>query len=60
MTFSPEDVHVEKGGPLKLEHEQQSVQDDQEEDEVFKGGQRYQPPYVVPGLEKHSLQRHFS
>ena len=60
MTFSPEDVHVEKGGPLKLEHEQQSVQDDQEKDEVFKGGRCYQPPYVVPGLEKHSLQRHFS
>ena len=45
--FSPEDVHVEKGGALKLEHEEQGVEDDEEEDEVLKRCRRDQPPYVV-------------
>ena len=48
--FPPEDVHVEKGCSLKLEHQEEGVQDDQEENEVFKGCRRYQPPYVIPGL----------
>ena len=44
-----EDVHVEKGGALKLEHEKQGVEDDEEEDELLKRCRGDQPPYVVSG-----------
>ena len=30
-----EDIHIGHGGPLKLEHEEQRVHDDQEQDEVL-------------------------
>ena len=40
-------VHEHQGGALKLEHEQQGVQDDQQQDAVLEWSRRYQPPNVV-------------
>ena len=42
------DVHKKHWGVLKLHHEEQGVQDDQEQDEVLEGGGGDQPPYMVP------------
>ena len=47
----PEDVHVEEGGALELEHQEQGVEYDQEQNEVFKRCRRDEPPNVIPALE---------
>ena len=42
-----EDIHICHGGPLKLEHEKQSVHDNQQQNEVFKRSGGAQTPEMV-------------
>ena len=44
----PQDVDEEDGSTLELEHEEEGVEDDEQEDEVLKGPRGHQPPDVVP------------
>ena len=43
-------VHEYQGGALKLEHQQQGVQYDQQQDAVLEWSWRNQPPNVVPKI----------
>ena len=43
-------VHEYQGGALKLEHQQQGVQYDQQQDAVLEWSRRNQPPNVVPKI----------
>ena len=44
----PENVHVEERRALELEHQEQRVENDQEQDEVLKRRRSNQPPDVIP------------
>ena len=48
ILYAPENVHVEERRALKLEHQEQRVENDQEQDEVLKRRRSNQPPDVIP------------
>ena len=54
----PENVHVEERGALELEHQEQRVENDQEQDEVLKRRRSNQPPDVIPTHQGQSKLRY--
>ena len=54
----PENVHVEERCALELEHQEQRVENDQEQDEVLKRRRSNQPPDVIPGHQGQSKLRY--
>ena len=54
----PENVHVEERCALELEHQEQRVENDQEQDEVLKRRRSNQPPDVIPTHRGQSKLRY--
>ena len=54
----PENVHVEERRALELEHQEQRVENDQEQDEVLKRRRSNQPPDVIPTHQGQSKLRY--
>ena len=50
-----EDVHVEERGALELEHEEERIEDDQEEDEILKRSRCTEPPQLIAA--RQTLER---
>ena len=52
-----EDVHIEERSALELEHEEERVEDDEEEDEVLKGSGCTQTPQLKAATEERLSSR---